>query len=104
EYVAAHVAGVFSLEDAFGLLLLRSELMGALPAGGAMLALQGPTPRLAALCGQLPAGLEVAAFNSPEALVVAGPQDAIEALARQCDGDGIVPRQLPVSHAFHSAA
>ncbi|WP_308807488.1 SDR family NAD(P)-dependent oxidoreductase, partial [Pseudoduganella buxea] len=84
--------------------LLRSELMGALPAGGAMLALQGPTPRLAALCGQLPAGLEVAAFNSPEALVVAGPQDAIEALARQCDGDGIVPRQLPVSHAFHSAA
>ncbi|MTV55758.1 non-ribosomal peptide synthetase, partial [Pseudoduganella buxea] len=104
EYVAAHVAGVFSLEDAFGLLLLRSELMGALPAGGAMLALQGPAPRLAALCGQLPAGLEVAAFNSPEALVVAGPQDAIEALARQCDGDGIVPRQLPVSHAFHSAA
>ena len=106
EFVAAHVAGVFTLEDAFSLLLLRAELMGSLPAGGAMLALQAPAAQLAALRETLPAGLEVAAFNSPEALVVAGPQEAIAALALRCDGDGdgILQRQLPVSHAFHSAA
>jgi amino acid adenylation domain-containing protein len=100
EYVAACIAGVLRLEDALRLVALRAELIGALPAG-AMLAV--PLGE-AALREILPAELDLAAVNTPDACVVSGPADAIQAFEAALAERGTVSRRLVASHAFHSRA
>jgi acyl transferase domain-containing protein/glutamate-1-semialdehyde aminotransferase len=100
EYVAACIAGVMRLEDALRLVALRARLIDALPAG-AMLAV--PLGE-AALRDRLPAGLDVAAVNTPESCVVAGDVAEVEAFESALAERGIVSRRLPTRHAFHSRA
>ncbi len=100
EYVAACIAGVMRLEDALRLVALRARLIDALPAG-AMLAV--PLGE-AALRDLLPAALDVAAVNTPESCVVAGPVAEVEAFEAALAERGIVSRRLPTRHAFHSRA
>ena len=97
EYVAATLAGVFTVPDAVRLVTLRGRLMQAMPPG-AMLAVQRDADGL-----DLPAGLEVAAVNAPGSCVVAGPADAIEAYAGRLTAEGVGSTTLRTSHAFHSA-
>ncbi|AWM32568.1 polyketide synthase [Hymenobacter nivis] len=99
EFVAAHLAGVFSLADALALVATRGRLVSALP-GGSMLSVRLAANRLAAL---LPAGLSVAAQNGPAAAVVAGPAEAVACFARTLDAQDVPNRVLATSHAFHSA-
>ncbi len=101
EYVAACVAGVFSLEDGIRLIAARAQLMGALPEGGAMAAVAASEARVArALKGVT--GLAVAAVNAPDQVVLSGAADALAAVVAALRQDGIACRDLPVSHAFHS--
>ncbi|MET8136960.1 type I polyketide synthase, partial [Streptomyces sp. NPDC005251] len=97
EIAAAHVAGVFSLEDACTLVAARGRLMQALPEGGAMIALQATEDEVAPL---LTEGIGIAAVNGPQSVVIAGDADEAETLA------GSFPdrksKRLTVSHAFHS--
>ncbi|AXB47620.1 type I polyketide synthase [Amycolatopsis albispora] len=93
EVAAAHVAGVFSLEDACKLVNARASLMQALPTGGAMIAIQASEDELT-----LPEGVSIAAINGPRSLVIAGEEAATEAVAARFAKS----RRLPVSHAFHS--
>jgi iturin family lipopeptide synthetase A len=99
EYVAACLAGVFSLEDALALVAARGRLMQQLPSG-AMLALPLSEQELQPL---LDPPLALAAINGPSACVVAGPTAAVEALAERLATQGVEGRMLHVSHAFHSA-
>ncbi|GGY23608.1 type I polyketide synthase [Pseudoduganella albidiflava] len=99
EYVAATVAGVFTLDDALRLVALRGRLMHAMPAG-AMLSIGGGE---AEARGCLREGIELAAVNSPRASVVSGPLAAIDALAAELEAAGTGCRRLQTSHAFHSA-
>jgi acyl transferase domain-containing protein len=100
EYVAAVLAGVFTLEDALHLLVVRGRLMQSLPAGS-MLAVALPESDVRPL---LPASLSLAAANSPRSSVVSGPIEAVEDFRKMLEQKGIAARPLETSHAFHSAA
>lgn len=97
EYVAAVLAGTFTLPAALGLLAVRARLMQDLPSG-AMLAVRQGVDDLA-----LPAGIDLAAINSPKLCTVSGPHDAIAAYQAELAAKGIACRELKTSHAFHSA-
>ncbi len=97
EYVAACLAGVFSLEDALRVVALRGRLIYNLPTG-AMLAVPLPADKL-----KLPPSLSLAAINNPELSVVSGPIADIAALEASLSGQSIPCRRLHTSHAFHSA-
>ncbi|MDP9014185.1 MAG: amino acid adenylation domain-containing protein [Pseudomonadota bacterium] len=99
EFVAAVIAGVFSVEDALGLVATRGRLMQELP-GGAMLAVRLPESQLVPL---LTPGLAIAAVNGPALCVASGPFGEIEAFEKMLAGREVVHRRLHTSHAFHSA-
>ncbi|PYQ38222.1 MAG: hypothetical protein DMF77_24650, partial [Acidobacteria bacterium] len=99
EYVAAHLAGVFSLADALALVAERGRLMQEV-APGAMLAVPLAEAALRAYLGP---GLDLAGVNAPSSSVVAGPVEAIGRLEQDLAGRGITARPLHTSHAFHSA-
>ncbi|MGW6932262.1 type I polyketide synthase [Lentzea sp. NPDC054927] len=97
EIAAAHVAGVFSLEDAAKLVRERARLMQALPTGGVMIALQATEDEVVP---HLTPGVSVAAINAADSLVVAGVEDEVRAVVARFEGRK--SKQLSVSHAFHS--
>ncbi|MEO6196031.1 MAG: amino acid adenylation domain-containing protein [Thermoanaerobaculia bacterium] len=98
EYVAACLAGVFSLEDALAVVAVRGRLMSQLPPG-AMLGVPLPEAEVLPLLGE---ELSLAAVNRPAVSVVSGPVEAIEELAARLAGEGFACRRLHTSHAFHS--
>ncbi|MEV5217511.1 type I polyketide synthase, partial [Streptomyces albidoflavus] len=100
EIAAAHVAGVFSLDDACALVAARARLMQELPPGGAMVAVRATE---AEVVPRLTEGLSLAAVNGPDSVVIAGEQEEVLALAAEFAGEGHKTQPLPVSHAFHSA-
>ncbi|WP_280215047.1 type I polyketide synthase [Nocardia cyriacigeorgica] len=103
ELAAAYVAGVWSLPDACALVAARGRLMGALPAGGAMLAVALDEQRAAAVVAEFGGRLDIAAINDRSSTVLSGDADAIAEVERRASADGIKTNRLRVSHAFHSA-
>ncbi|QYN22239.1 SDR family NAD(P)-dependent oxidoreductase [Amycolatopsis sp. DSM 110486] len=97
ELAAAHVSGILSLADAATLVAARAKLMQALPAGGAMVALQATEDEVTP---HLTDSVSIAAINGPDSVVLSGTEDAVAAVVARFDGRK--SSKLKVSHAFHS--
>ncbi|MEV6428365.1 SDR family NAD(P)-dependent oxidoreductase [Nocardia sp. NPDC051463] len=103
ELAAAYVAGVWSLPDACALVVARGRLMGALPEGGAMLAVAVSEAQASAVLAGFAGRVSMAAVNGPSSVVLSGEVSAIDELAGAFVAQGAKTSRLRVSHAFHSA-
>ncbi|MCP3803255.1 type I polyketide synthase [Allokutzneria sp. A3M-2-11 16] len=94
QLAAAHVAGVFSLDDACRLVEARGRLMQALPTGGVMVAVEASEEEVREHLG----GFDIAAVNGPRSTVVSGDEAGVLEIAKRWKH-----KRLRTSHAFHSA-
>ncbi|NER93847.1 MAG: SDR family NAD(P)-dependent oxidoreductase, partial [Symploca sp. SIO1B1] len=102
EYVAATVAGVWSLADGLKLIAARGSLMQQLPAGGEMLSVIASEAKVKTLVAPYIDKVAIAAINGSESTVISGESKIVREIATQLQAEGIKTKQLQVSHAFHS--
>jgi acyl transferase domain-containing protein/surfactin synthase thioesterase subunit len=107
EYVAACLAGVFSLEDGLKLIAHRGRLMQSLPPDGAMAVVRASLTQVQSMIDQETSGQEnppisIAAINGSENIVISGDRELVFQLSQKFEYQGIQTTPLRVSHAFHS--
>jgi acyl transferase domain-containing protein len=98
EYVAACIAGVFSLEDALSIVAARGRLMQQQPSGSMLIVPLSEQK----LRGFLNERISIAAVNAPNFCVVSGSIEAIGPLNEKLSANGLICRAIDTSHAFHS--
>jgi len=101
EYVAATIAGVFSLQDALQLVVKRSQLMQAMDSGN-MLSVPMAASAIIEELKALNIPLDIAAENAPELSVVSGSKSDISQYQSVLESRGTSSSLLKTSHAFHS--
>ncbi|OLM32127.1 Malonyl CoA-acyl carrier protein transacylase [Pseudonocardia sp. Ae717_Ps2] len=102
ELAAAHVAGVFGLEEACALVAGRARLMQTMAGEGAMVAVEATEDEVVPLIAGHTDEVALAAVNGPRSVVVSGVTAVVEELAARWSAEGRRTTRLAVSHAFHS--
>ncbi|MBC8088317.1 MAG: type I polyketide synthase, partial [Phycisphaerae bacterium] len=102
EYVAACIAGVFTLADGLRLIVERGRLMSALPRDGSMTAVFASRERVVQALRGFERDVDIAAVNGPENVVISGRKEAVATIIENLKRDQVESAQLNVSHAFHS--
>lgn len=103
EYAAACVAGVFTGEQGFRMLVQRSRLLDSLGDIGAMVALGGDHECASRLIESTPGELSIAALNAVNNTAVSGTQEAVELLLKNADAAGVSATRLKISRPGHSS-
>jgi acyl transferase domain-containing protein/surfactin synthase thioesterase subunit/acyl carrier protein len=103
EYVAACVAGIYTLKDSLCLIAKRARLMHELPKEGAMAAIFSDKNTVAALLRKYGENkVNIAAINSAINTVISGNYQTIKHILAECKEIGLDAEELVVSNAFHS--
>ncbi len=102
EYVAACVAGMYSLNDGLKLIATRARLMQGVGGHGAMTAVAAPEERVREALAGFEDQVSLAALNAPKSVVIAGYQAGLEVVEQRLSSWGIRIKRLAVSHGFHS--
>ena len=102
EYVAACVAGVFSLEEGLKMIAERGRLMQALPQDGEMVAVLATESQVRRVIQPYVQEVAIAAVNGPESIVISGERQTVGKVVATLKADGVKVKKLKVSHAFHS--
>jgi acyl transferase domain-containing protein/thioesterase domain-containing protein/acyl carrier protein len=98
EYPAAVIAGVMTLEDALGIVVVRGQIFERMEAGG-MLSVQLPETKLRVLLG---GELDLAAVNDADLCVASGGVPALEALECRLRSEDVESRRVRINVAAHS--
>ncbi|MEL7407656.1 MAG: acyltransferase domain-containing protein, partial [Cyanobacteria bacterium J06558_2] len=98
EYVAATIAGVFSLSDALKIVATRAKLMQQQPPG-VMLSVALSAAEMEEYLSE---GVCLAVSNAPSLCAVSGEEQAIAKVETALQERGIAARRLKTSHGFHS--
>ncbi|NEO77838.1 type I polyketide synthase [Moorena sp. SIO4G3] len=102
EYVAATVAGIFSLEDGLKLIAMRGRLIQQLPPGGEMVSVMASEFQVKEAIREYNSQVTIAGINGPESIVISSESGAMAAICNKLEAMGVKTKQLQVSHAFHS--
>ncbi|MGD1702710.1 SDR family NAD(P)-dependent oxidoreductase [Dapis sp. BLCC M229] len=102
EYVAATVAGIFSLTDGLKLIATRGRLMQQLSSSGKMVAVMASKDEVSPLVNMYKGKVSLAAINGLESVVISGATEAIEEIISTLESRKFKTKFLQVSHAFHS--
>jgi len=101
EYVAACLAGAFSLEDGLKLVAARGKLMASVSTPGEMHAVFADETTVREIVHSYPE-VAIAAINTPQQAVISGEENAVSLVLKQLHNQGIETKSLNVSQAFHS--
>jgi acyl transferase domain-containing protein/NADPH:quinone reductase-like Zn-dependent oxidoreductase/acyl carrier protein/SAM-dependent methyltransferase len=102
EIAAACLAGVFSLEEAARIIVLRARFMDGCARGeGTMLALGLGEDEARALIARHDRTVTIAAINGPRSLTLAGARISLEAMLAELEPQGVFARLVRVDHPFH---
>ncbi|WP_232628647.1 type I polyketide synthase [Methylobacterium sp. Leaf118] len=100
EIAAAEAAGILSLEQAVRVIFHRSKHQESTRGFGTMAVLLGPVEEMEAFLADYPT-LDIAAYNSPKAITVAGPEAVIEAAMKALARKRRRGRKLDLEYPFH---
>ncbi|MBF0287242.1 MAG: type I polyketide synthase [SAR324 cluster bacterium] len=103
EFVAACIAGVFSLEDGLKLVAERGRLIRSLPSNGEMVAVRADEASVEEVLAPYSQSISIAAINGPENTVISGERIAVEKVCNDFEAKGIKATRLNIPYSSHSA-
>ncbi|WP_110514487.1 non-ribosomal peptide synthetase/type I polyketide synthase [Herpetosiphon llansteffanensis] len=102
ELAAACIAGALSFEAVLELARARGQLMASLAEPGMMAAVLAPEALVAALVAQQLEPISIAAYNTPNQVVISGQSAAVKRTLEQLERDGFNAVIVNQSMAYHS--